>query len=353
MTITSEVLRADHVPNGSTTNFPTGFYFLEDEHLAVYLLVAGVESLLVLNTDYTVTGAGSQSGGEVVISPAPTGDKLSILRDVPFTQLTDYVEDDSFPADSHERALDKLTMAVQELKENGERSLQAPVTDTSGFDWTLPVPAPGFGWQVNAAGTGVEETDEAFADFVPLAQAASVSAQNSASAAAISETLANEWAENPEDSPVEPGEYSAFHWAKKAEAEVSFPAGTRLLLAQASAPLGWTQDTDSALDNRMLRVVNSAGGGTGGSHSPILNDVVPTHGHTASSNTTGNHTHSITLGNGQGTPSSRPVYSYPNAYGTAYTNTAGNHAHTITVVDNSGTDWTPRYIDMIIAVKDA
>lgn len=39
----------------------------------------------------------------------------------------------------------------------------------------------------------------------------------------LSETLewvekARQWAENPEDEPVEPGEYSAYHWAKKAEA---------------------------------------------------------------------------------------------------------------------------------------
>ena len=45
----------------------------------------------------------------------PTGSTLIIVRRVNLTQLTNYVENDPFPAESHENALDKLTMAVQEL----------------------------------------------------------------------------------------------------------------------------------------------------------------------------------------------------------------------------------------------
>jgi hypothetical protein len=43
------------------------------------------------------------------------------------------------------------------------------------------------------------------------------SASISATNASASETKAQQWAENPEDVPVEPGEFSAYHWAKKAE----------------------------------------------------------------------------------------------------------------------------------------
>lgn len=62
------------------------------------------------------------------------------------------------------------------------------------------------------------------------------------------------------------------------------PSGTKMPFAQSSAPTGWTQITDDTATNRMLRVVNTTGGGTGGSNSPILMDVIPTHSHTASSN---------------------------------------------------------------------
>jgi hypothetical protein len=79
----------------------------------------------------------------------------------------------------------------------------------------------------------------------------------------------------------------------------AFPSGTRLVFAQAAAPTGWTQDTSDTANNRMMRVVSSTGGGTGGTASPILMDVVPSHTHTVSSSgTTGgqsaDHSHSGT-----------------------------------------------------------
>lgn len=42
-----------------------------------------------------------------------------------------------------------------------------------------------------------------------------------------------------------------------------YPAGTKKCFYQANAPTGWTRDT--AHDNKALRVVSSAGGGSGGS----------------------------------------------------------------------------------------
>ncbi len=65
----------------------------------------------------------------------------------------------------------------------------------------------------------------------------------------------------------------------------NLPAGTRMPFAQAAAPTGWTQITEDATDNRMLRVVSSDGGGHGGVHSPVINNVVAA------------HTHSFTTGN--------------------------------------------------------
>lgn len=73
-----------------------------------------------------------------------------------------------------------------------------------------------------------------------------------------------------------------------------FPAGTRMPFAQLSAPTGWTQINDATTDDRMLRVVNGSGGGTGGSASPILMNVVPAHYHAyagTSSIESANHSH--------------------------------------------------------------
>ncbi len=134
MTVSSEITRADYPGNDITVNFPTGFRFLADTDLSVILTVdsTGVETPQVISTDYTVTGAGDDSGGTVsmIIKPA-TGETLTILRDMEVTQETDYVENDSFPAASHETALDKLTMIAQQDREAVSRALTIAPSDSS------------------------------------------------------------------------------------------------------------------------------------------------------------------------------------------------------------------------------
>ena len=89
-----------------------------------------------------------------------------------------------------------------------------------------------------------------------------------------------------------------------------YPAGTRKLFYQATAPTGWTQVTTH--NNKALRVVNGTGGGSGGSSSwtsvlsnsanlgvtisgtfPISGSVG---GHTLSLSQLPNHTHPSTFG---------------------------------------------------------
>ena len=69
-----------------------------------------------------------------------------------------------------------------------------------------------------------------------------------------------------------------------------FASGTRLPFFNATAPTGWTQVTTYA--NHMLRVVATAGGGAGGTDSPILNNTsVPAHTHTWTGTALAAHTH--------------------------------------------------------------
>jgi hypothetical protein len=102
--------------NSIVSPYPVPFNFFVDEDLVVVVKDdAGLEDLQILNTDYTVTGEGDPNGGNVLfIWPVPATSKVTILRDVPATQLTSYQEGDAFPAASHEKALDKLTMLVQQ-----------------------------------------------------------------------------------------------------------------------------------------------------------------------------------------------------------------------------------------------
>lgn len=134
MTVSSETKRADYTGNGSTVDFATQFRFLQNSDVKVILTVTatGVETDQVETTDYTLVGAGLAGGGTVTMLVAPpTGTTLTIKRDVPLTQGTDYVENDSFPAESHERALDKLTMITQQIQEELDRTLKLSETSQS------------------------------------------------------------------------------------------------------------------------------------------------------------------------------------------------------------------------------
>ena len=133
MTVSTSTNRVQYNTNGTTGPWSVPFYFLESSHLSVtYTTAAGVETLLALTTNYSVTGAGDPAGGSVTtVTAYASGGTITILRSVPATQETDYVETDSFPAEAHEAALDKLTMIVQQQNEVLDRAITFPPSEDS------------------------------------------------------------------------------------------------------------------------------------------------------------------------------------------------------------------------------
>lgn len=146
MTVSSQTSRNDYVGNGATVAFPVTFRFLDKTQLRVLRTVIATNVTTQLTLDslgadgFSVVGAGQPSGGTVTVVTAPQAtERLSILRNVPLTQLTDYLPNDPFPAESHERALDKLTMAMQQQGEVVDRAVVlAP--QTTGVSNELPGP---------------------------------------------------------------------------------------------------------------------------------------------------------------------------------------------------------------------
>ena len=133
MTVSTTTNRASYSGNGSTTAFAYGFKIFADADLTVIIRSsAGVETTKTLTTHYTVSGAGTDSGGNVTFTtgnvPA-SGETVVILRKLTLTQATDYVANDPFPAESHEDALDRLTMITQQLDEAVGRSLKVSQTN--------------------------------------------------------------------------------------------------------------------------------------------------------------------------------------------------------------------------------
>jgi hypothetical protein len=139
MTVSSSINQVSYSGNGTTVLFPVNYYFLQDSHLQVILVAAnGTETVQTLTTNYTVTGAGNEAGGSITMLVAPpTGTQLIVVRNVPATQETDYLANDPFPAESHERALDKLTMLVQQNERDVGRAIKFPTGDSTSINNVL------------------------------------------------------------------------------------------------------------------------------------------------------------------------------------------------------------------------
>ena len=143
MTISTTESRISYNGNGVTTVFAFPYRFLANGDLVVLSVsAAGVETVKTITTHYTITGAGDDAGGSVTMLVAPaSGTRLVIYRDTEVVQETDYISGDSFPAESHERALDRLTMILQEKTPGAAgatRAIQIPIGDPGDVNTVLP-----------------------------------------------------------------------------------------------------------------------------------------------------------------------------------------------------------------------
>ncbi len=120
----------------AATEYPVPFRFLAAEDLRVIRRVGDLDTILDLGSDYSVSGADLELGGTVTIAAPVVGARLIIERATPELQPTDYVANDRFPAESHERALDRGILIDQETRAIAGRTLQVPVGE-SGI--TLPL----------------------------------------------------------------------------------------------------------------------------------------------------------------------------------------------------------------------
>ena len=134
MTISTTTILNSYSGNGSTTAFAYTFPINTTSEITVIERSAtGTETIKsegTGSTNYGITDNGA-SGGTITMVTAPaSGTTLLIRRNTDFTQETDYVANDPFPAETHEDALDKLQMQNQELEEELNRSLKISRTNS-------------------------------------------------------------------------------------------------------------------------------------------------------------------------------------------------------------------------------
>jgi hypothetical protein len=187
MTISNQTARTGpYNGNGSTTVFAYDFRALDQTDIVVTLKnAANVETVQTLTTNYTVSGVGGASGGNITMGVAPaSGEQLTISRAVPQTQIVDLANRGAVAPEVLEGAYDKLTQLSQDKVELLNRMPRFPVSSSlTGVELPLTLTA-NTALIVNAGGTGY--TNGPTASQISGAEASAVAAAASAAAAATS-----------------------------------------------------------------------------------------------------------------------------------------------------------------------
>jgi hypothetical protein len=96
------------------------------------------DSLLTLTTDYTVT-INTNGTGFVTLTATPTGaTQIAIVGNRTISRTTDFVTGGDFFANTLNDELDQQTIFNQQNSEGLSRALQAPQTDPTSINMTLP-----------------------------------------------------------------------------------------------------------------------------------------------------------------------------------------------------------------------
>ena len=160
MSLNTTADRVTAAGDGVTTAFSFPYNFLANADLKVYLVLisTGVETLKILDTDYTVSGAGVDGGGTVTFLAAPSAlYRVLILRDTSLTQEVAIGANGKISSAALEDQLDKLTMMVQRLKNKLARAIVLPEGNTETLNMAAPALAvPDGFFKLDADGEAIE-----------------------------------------------------------------------------------------------------------------------------------------------------------------------------------------------------
>lgn len=233
MTVSTTDNKVVYTGNDSITQFPYDYRMDNDDDMEVWL------DEVVQTSGYTVTRNPDNIGGVVDFLVAPANEVvITLLRVIVETQETDYTPYDSFPAEAHEDALDKLTMITQQIQEQADRNSQA-IGGEEGVDTTAPPFEANKAWKwddgtdhkiINSTYNPDEQALIA-QNYANSAQTSATNAQLESWNAQAEEMTAASYAVQPEDVLVDiwtsndngtftstpTTDFSSLHWAAKSE----------------------------------------------------------------------------------------------------------------------------------------
>lgn len=128
MTVSSTTNRNQYTGNGATTTFARTFLVNDGDHLKVYTTTAGV--LAEVTSGITKTGIGAASGNVVFDTAPASGVTVTLIREVPLTQATDYSAQGTVSPEQVEDDLDLAVQRVQDQKEELGRAVKLPLSSS-------------------------------------------------------------------------------------------------------------------------------------------------------------------------------------------------------------------------------
>jgi hypothetical protein len=134
MTVETTTNRVSYTGNGVTTVFAFPYEVYAADQIAVSLvdITTGVETVLTLNTSFTVTVTPDFSSASITLStPAASTKTILIRRVLALKQTFEYPANNKFPSRSHEQNLDYAAMRDQDLQDQVSHAIQLPISENS------------------------------------------------------------------------------------------------------------------------------------------------------------------------------------------------------------------------------
>lgn len=133
MTIPSTASELPYAGDGVSVDFPITFIFDTSADLKV-VTTDPDGNTTVLTSGFSVVGGGGAGGTLTLDDPLASGYTLTIIDDPERTQPVDYANNDSFPAETHEGALDRTVRQVKRLYQIVQRCIRVADGDPAAGD---------------------------------------------------------------------------------------------------------------------------------------------------------------------------------------------------------------------------
>ena len=175
--------RIQYTAVGGETTFDYDFNITASSHLVVDL----DGTSLVEDTDFSVSGVGAATGGEISLIGSYSGGATAaqvwtLYRDVPIERTADYQTLGDFRATTVNTEEDAQIQIMQELRRDIDRSMVLPTNAADGVSTALPLPVALKSIRWNASATALEEADDpgAATDAAAASAAAALASENAA-----------------------------------------------------------------------------------------------------------------------------------------------------------------------------